>query len=431
VAQNQRAEKLAPATSKGAAFIDVLKPRGATATAADGFVPLFNGKDLTGWHVESGDARQWAVEGDAIVGRSADYRTRNYLLSNREYADFTLRLEFMVDPGSSGGIALRAFEEEKLPYRNGFVPEHPLIKLTDTVKWPNDVPGSAHWVKDDRWGTKPTENPPLSAGAWHTIEVTMHGNSCIAVITGKRVVDLRSEPKNTGVIIPGLKRAKGKIGFQVHTGTVRYRRVQIQELPPPTAVPSPKSAPALGENGFVPLFNGKDLTGWKTHPRQPGGWTVQEGYLVGRSATANHLFSDCGDYEEFHLRAEACTNKFGNSGIYFRSNFAVDRRGRFPTGYVAQILHSFPRPNAALTGSLYGFSNILKPLVEPDEWFTLEILARGNRIVIKVNGQITVDFVDKDSTYRKGHLALKAMSDEGVNQTTVVQFRKIEIKELP
>jgi eukaryotic-like serine/threonine-protein kinase len=196
-------------------------------------------------------------------------------------------------------------------------------------------------------------------------------------------------------------------------------RVVCEVAPPPPS-------------GFVSLFNGKDLTGWKTHPSQPGGWSVEDGLLVGRSATANHLFSQRGDYENLHLRAEARINKYGNSGIYFRSNFAVSRGGKYPNAYEAQILHSYlARTDAALTGSLLPLANVVKPLVEPDDWFTLEVLANGNRLLVKVNGQVTADVVDQANTYRKGHLALQAMSDKITNVTTVVQFRSIEIKELP
>src|SRR5262249_39083300 len=66
----------------------VLQPSGPAAQV-NGFVPLFNGKDLTGWHVESGDRARWAVEDGAIVGKSSDGLKRNYLLTDRDYDDFT------------------------------------------------------------------------------------------------------------------------------------------------------------------------------------------------------------------------------------------------------------------------------------------------------------------------------------------------------
>ena len=70
------------------------------------------------------------------------------------------------------------------------------------------------------------------------------------------------------------------------------------------ALPGCRILPEPKADGFVPLFNGKDLAGWKTHPDQPGGWTVEAGNLVGRGQLAHHLFTERGDFEDFHLRAE-------------------------------------------------------------------------------------------------------------------------------
>jgi len=74
------------------------------------------------------------------------------------------------------------------------------------------------------------------------------------------------------------------------------------------------------DDGFVQLFNGKDLAGWKTHPDQPGGWAVRDGILFGRGS---HLFSERGDYQNFHLRAEARINADANGGVWFRAPFGL------------------------------------------------------------------------------------------------------------
>jgi hypothetical protein len=171
--------------------------------------------------------------------------------------------------------------------------------------------------------------------------------------------------------------------------------------------------------GFVQLFNGKDLTGWKTHPADKAKWAVEDGLLVGRGPKG-HLFSERGDYENFIYRVEAMINDHGNSGQYFRTKFGPS----FPKGYEAQINSTHGDP--IRTGSLYNFVKVLKQLHKPDEWFTQEVTAIGNHIVIKVNGETTVDFVDPKNTYTKGHFALQ-QHDPG----TVVKFRKIEVKELP
>src|SRR5579875_3835381 len=97
---------------------------------------------------------------------------------------------------------------------------------------------------------------------------------------------------------------------------------------------------------WTPLFNGKDLTGWKTHPKSPGKWRVEDGILIG-SGPASHLFSERGDYQNFRYRVEAMINEGGNSGQYFRTKFGPG----FPEGYEAQINSTHRDP--IKTGSLY------------------------------------------------------------------------------
>lgn len=186
-----------------------------------------------------------------------------------------------------------------------------------------------------------------------------------------------------------------------------------------------------GGDKWVELFNGKDLTGWKTHPADKAKWEVVDGVLTG-TGPAGHLFSERGDYRNFRYRVEAMINDHGNSGQYFRAQFGPS----FPKGYEAQINSTHGDP--IRTGSLYpAFSPrlsasekqrilVLKQLHKPDEWFTQEVIAEGNHFVIKVNGKTTVDFVDRNNTYPKGHFALQQHDPK-----TVVKFRKIEVIELP
>jgi hypothetical protein len=182
---------------------------------------------------------------------------------------------------------------------------------------------------------------------------------------------------------------------------------------------------------WVELFNGKDLTGWKTHPDDKAKWEVKDGAIVG-TGPAGHLFSERGDYENFRYRMEAKINDKGNSGQYFRAKFAK----AFPPGYEAQI--NSTHADKVRTGSLYpAFNPKLTPeqrkqilvfdeLVPPDTWFTQEVIADGNHIIILVNGKKTVDFVDENNTYTKGHFAIQ-QHDPG----SVVSVRKVEVIELP
>src|SRR5579864_921835 len=188
--------------------------------------------------------------------------------------------------------------------------------------------------------------------------------------------------------------------------------------------------------GFVQLFNGKDLTGWKLPDNpNPGAftgiekqekdgkvmefdgkskkdgkliplWRAEDGMIIG-SGPSSHLFSERGDYVNFVFRVEAMINDHGNSGQYFRTKFGPG----FPSGYEAQINATHGDP--IRTGSIYPAGSLGKYKKDitvmntaphkPDEWFTQEVTAIGNHITIKVNGKVTVDWTDPDNTYTKGH----------------------------
>ena len=183
------------------------------------------------------------------------------------------------------------------------------------------------------------------------------------------------------------------------------------------------------EDGWVQLFNGDDLTGWKKHPDDKAKWQVVDGTLVG-SGPSGHLFSERGDYTNFHFRIEAKINDKGNSGQYFRATYT----NGFPPGYEAQINSTSGDP--IRTGSLYPDKRasdderkamiVRGQLVKPDEWFTQEVIVVGNHIVIKLNGMTTVDFVDERKRYDKGHFAIQQHHDG-----SFVFIRKAEVKELP
>jgi hypothetical protein len=128
------------------------------------------------------------------------------------------------------------------------------------------------------------------------------------------------------------------------------------------------------------------------------------------------------DYANFHVRAEVKINDKGNSGVWFRLKPDVLE------GYEAQINSTGDDP--AKTGSLLGKGTDVKSLaivrtspVPADTWFTLEVIADGPVITVKVNGTKTAEV--KDAVVRKGPIALEAFTD------TLVHVRKIEIKELP
>ena len=189
------------------------------------------------------------------------------------------------------------------------------------------------------------------------------------------------------------------------------------------AVPAAPAEEKKDKDGWIQLFNGKDLTGWKTHPDDKAKWEVKDGILHGTGGVG-HLYSERGDYENFIYRVEAKINDGGNSGQYFRTQFGPG----YPKGYEAQINSTFPDPQK--TGSLYNFVRITDMLVQPDAWFTQEVIAKGNHIQIILNGKKVVDFKDAKNTHTRGHFALQQHGPAKGGPEVQLAVKKIAVKEL-
>jgi hypothetical protein len=196
-----------------------------------------------------------------------------------------------------------------------------------------------------------------------------------------------------------------------------------------TAISGASTSPTAIQDGFVPLFNGKDMAGWKTQPEWAEGWRVEKGELTWTRPTSSFLWTERGDYRDFHLRVETRIGDGTYAMLIVRDTFAQSGDSH-KNGY--KIILNSTNPNANKTGGLgTGHGRpifVPRSLVGPNQWFTLEVIAEGKRIVVKVKGQTTVDYRDPDPLFARGHITLFPVSGPSGEQ---IGFRKIEIKELP
>src|SRR5215831_11732705 len=179
-----------------------------------------------------------------------------------------------------------------------------------------------------------------------------------------------------------------------------------------------QNAPQPGKDGWISMFDGKTLNGWKAN-ENPDSWKVVDGAIRG-DGPASHLFWMAQECDNCEFRAEVRLNHSGNSGMYFRTAFGPG----FPKGYEAQVENTSPDPQK--TGSLYGIARVTEQLIQDDTWWTQHIIARGNHIIIKVNDKVAVDTVDERNRYTKGYLALQQH-----NQGSVVAYRNLMMRPLP
>jgi hypothetical protein len=175
---------------------------------------------------------------------------------------------------------------------------------------------------------------------------------------------------------------------------------------------------AAADDGWISMFDGKTLSGWKAN-EHPDSWSAKDGEIVG-DGEASHLFwlkRKCKDCE---FKADVKISDGGNSGMYFRTAFGPG----FPKGYEAQVNSSHKDP--VRTGSLYNFVPVYEKLVPPDTWYNEHIIARGNHIIIEIHGKKTVDYTDTKNTFTEGYLALQQH-----NKGSVVHFKNLMMKPLP
>ncbi|HEV8067611.1 MAG TPA: family 16 glycoside hydrolase [Planctomycetaceae bacterium] len=199
-------------------------------------------------------------------------------------------------------------------------------------------------------------------------------------------------------------------------------------------------APARSNDGYVPLFNGKNLSGWSPdNVNQPGAWRVEHGILSGGPAgPASFLYSDR-EYKNFRLRVEARLKDNQHSELWVRTQMPPSGSpNRDPTvGF--EVALKEPAGREPRTGSIWavtpkpeggrivsGFAR-KEPMVQPDSWFTLEVVAEGKHVYVLVNGEVAckTNWFKRDQ-HESGRIAIEQHVDE-----PSVEFRKIEIKELP
>ena len=189
---------------------------------------------------------------------------------------------------------------------------------------------------------------------------------------------------------------------------------------------------SANESGFVSLFDGKSLDGWKPAQENQDAWQVVDGKLVA-NGDRSHLFyvGELAPFKNFHFKAEVMTTPGSNAGIYFHTDYQPT--GWPKKGYEVQVNVSHSDPKK--TSSLYGVVNVADPGVQDNEWYTQEIIVKDRHVVLKVNGKTLVDYTepegkeafsgDFERRLGKGTFALQAHDPK-----SKVYFRDIRVKKL-
>ena len=399
-----------------------------------GFVPLFNGRDLTGWKGLVGDpvSRSKMTQEELMEAQTrADEDMRKHwtvidgiltfdgkghsLCTARAYGDFEMLVDWKIQKQGDSGIYLRG---------------SPQVQIWDPAQWPE---GSGGLYNNQKHPNKPLKMADHPIGEWNTFRIKMIGERVTVVLNDVLVVD--------NVVMENYwDREKplylsGQIELQAHSTPLYFRNIYIREIS------SEEAAAVLTEEeiteGFVSLFNGYDLSGWRGDTK---GYVAEEGKIVVYPDRGTGNLYTAEEFDNFILRFDFKLTPGANNGLGIRAPLEGD------AAYVGMELQILD--NTALIykdlkpyqyhGSIYGVvaakHGHLKPV---GEWNSEEVIANGRQITVSLNGVIIVDAnIDEASASgtidgnehpglkrEKGHIGF-------LGHGSHVEFRNIRINEL-
>lgn len=183
-----------------------------------GFISLFNGKDLAGWKA-TGKKEVWGAENNAIYVQGGG---GGWLLTEKEYGDFELRLEYKMPKAGNSGIALRTPPTGDPAYVGME------IQLIDDVGWPGKL---ANWQATGSIynvvPAKKVNNRPV--GEWNQMRIVCNGRKVLIEQNGETLVDANLDDYMKDFKRhSGLLRDKGHLGFQSYNARVEFRNIYLR-----------------------------------------------------------------------------------------------------------------------------------------------------------------------------------------------------------
>jgi hypothetical protein len=199
-------------------------------------------------------------------------------------------------------------------------------------------------------------------------------------------------------------------------------------------------------DGWIQMFNGKDLSGWKSNaatedqPDQKAGvFTAKDGELIVKGGRT-HLFYVGADgkaaFKNFEFKAKVKTTPGSNSGIYFATR--LENKGWPTAGYECQV--NATHSDRKKTGGLYAVADVMDKAPHQDgEWFDYSIKVEGKHIVIAINGKVTTDWTepaDWDPAKTLSNMSGRKLGEgtiaiQGHDPKSTIYFKDLFIKPLP
>ncbi|HET8737595.1 MAG TPA: DUF1080 domain-containing protein [Pricia sp.] len=188
------------------------------------------------------------------------------------------------------------------------------------------------------------------------------------------------------------------------------------------------------DKDWIPLFNGKNLDGWKVGENADT-FSVSDESIKVAGPTA-HLYYQGDvknhDFKNFEFKATVMTKPSANSGIYIHTEY---QDGGWPSqGYEVQVNNS--QKDWKRTGSLYNIVDIRETYTGDNEWYTEYIKVVGNRIIVKINDIVVVDYTEPENPKRGDGEKNRVLDSgtfalQGHDPGSVVFYKDIMVRPLP
>jgi hypothetical protein len=417
----------------------------------EGFTPLFNGKDLSGWVNVNVAPGTFTVKDGIIVSTGKPTGT---IRTERMYENFVMEVEWRhLVPGGNAGIFIWGdpLSAVGTPFSRGI--EVQVLDGRETANYTSHGDVFSIWgatMKPDRphpGGAQrclPSEKRAKPSPEWNHYRITCNDGVLKLAVNGKEVSGgTECRPK------------KGYICLESEGSECHFRNLKIKELPSSGATPEETAAEALG---FVPLYNGLDLTGFQQPAGQAGHWQPSDWRLLydGKSEAKlprdKHLWTEkeYGDFQlvvDWRLPSKPVKKSYpvvlpsgddkldadgkpvmqevddaGNSGILLRgSEEAQINICCYPVGSGEITAY---RVNKDLPAEVRG---ALTPKQRADaplgKWNRFLITLQGDRITIDLNGQRIVENAQIPGIAERGPLGLQ-------HHDTPLEFANLYIREL-
>lgn len=403
----------------------------------NGFVSLFNGKDLNGWKaLVSNPIQRAGMLADSLAAAQniANEKAKNdwvvkdgllvftghgnNLCTEKKYGDMEMFVDWKITEKGDAGIYLRG---------------SPQVQIWDTSRREVGAQvGSGGLYNNQKNPSKPLVVADNKIGEWNRFHIIMKGERVTVYLNGQLVTDnvvLENYWDRKQPIFP-----KEQLELQAHGTYVAYRNILVRELPTDHTTPLSEEEMNLG---FSALFDGSNLDQWTGNTT---GYLVEEGNIVVHPELSGGNLYTKEEYADFHLRFEFQLTPGANNGLGIRAPLQGDAAY---VGMELQILDNEAEIYKNLQpyqyhGSVYGVIPAKRGFLKPTgEWNQEEVIVKGPKVKVILNGETILDGDIKQASAsgtmdHKEHPGLQRSSGHigFLGHGDVLRFRNIRVKKL-